>query len=130
MQFQIFHKITCALESLPEKTGHDGNNDTYNYHGGNREINFQVRPVNDNITRQTPYGKFSEPWPEKPHRQKYQTQDDQRFLHYTLFTFEQKKLNLALGQFLQQAFYHIAVCKFTEMLHNGRHGLHWTLVLR
>jgi hypothetical protein len=73
-----------SLQSLFEKAGHDGYNDTDNYHGCDGEVYFQVGPVNDNITRETPYGEFPEPRPKKPHNQEYQTQQDQRFLHDTL----------------------------------------------
>jgi hypothetical protein len=62
-----------SLQSLSKKAGHDGNNNADNYHGCDGEVNFQVGPVNDNITRQTPNGEFPEPWPEKPHCQKYYT---------------------------------------------------------
>jgi len=51
--------------SFPEKTGHYGNENTDDYHGGNGDIYLQVGPVNDNISRQATDGQLPEPGPEQ-----------------------------------------------------------------
>ena len=85
MQCQIFFHAAVSPPSLPEKSGDNGNDDADNYHGGNGEVYLQVGPVNDNIPRQASDGQFPEPGPEKSHSQKYYTQDDQRFLHDSMY---------------------------------------------
>jgi hypothetical protein len=114
---------------FPEETGNQGNYDTDNDHGGDWDINFQIWPVYNNITRQPPYGKLPEPWPEKPRSQKYHSQYDQCFLHLDFFPGRQTS-GLAPGQLLQQPFHHITVRKFAKMLHNRPHGLHGAFILR
>ncbi len=86
--FQLFSK----------KPHNKGDNQTYQYHGSDRNIDLALRPFNDDIPGEVSKGNLAKPGPQNTQADRYQTDNNEYSLQATIpkYSFSLAKLHIPL----------------------------------